>query len=133
MSRRRGLSLLLECLIGIGIFAVAMLMAMGLYPASHNSMTHAKELTWAGELAHQVMEQQLSKPYDDIVDVAASADTRVAYTGVYNGRQVATEYIYDVAVGSKAGTELRTLLVTVRWNHGPHDRSVVLECYKAKY
>lgn len=44
MSGRRGVSLLLEVIFGIGLFAVSLLLLFGMFPTSKRSMTQARQV-----------------------------------------------------------------------------------------
>jgi type II secretory pathway pseudopilin PulG len=135
MSRSRlGFSMLLECLVGIGIFAVAVLMAMGLYPAAHGALTQAKQMNVATQLSHQVMEQALSRGWDAVVDIPPGPSTEFVYPMQQEGRDINLRYQYEVDVqGPASGSKLKKILVTVRWTQGKHKRSVFVESYKVPY
>lgn len=67
MGSNRGVSLLLEAVIGFGIFATALLVIFALFPSTYQSTTLAKNLTIANGIAQEVMEQERAQPFINVV------------------------------------------------------------------
>lgn len=129
-----GYSLLLECLIGLAIFLVAMLMTFGLYPAAHGSQAQAQEIDAATQLAHQILERNLSQPWDSVVSVPSGPDTRVALPRRLNGVQADLQLLYQVDVVQKpAPSRLKSIAVTVKWKHSQQLKSLTIQSYKGAF
>jgi hypothetical protein len=127
------MALLLEIVVGLGIFAGSMLFVMGIFTMSHKSTTSTKNLSVAGDLAREHMEQEIARGYASLI-TRAPVDIPVAAT--INGVQTSTVYTIAVEVFTEApgpppnNFARKRLLVTVSWREGTGaDRSTRLETY----
>ncbi|MEW6278922.1 MAG: type II secretion system protein [Candidatus Eremiobacterota bacterium] len=127
MRRNRGLSLLLETVVGIGIFSVSLLLVFALFPSFHRSMTQAKNVSVATHLAREILEQERSKSY---ATIGPMPPTPIRRACVINGVPVDTPFQVDMTCTTIPGPpEYKVLVVTVRWTEAAIDRSVALETY----
>ena len=128
-----GMTLLLEIVLGLGIFTAALLFIMGIFTMSHKSTTSAKNLAVASQLAREVMEQQIAIGYPSIVTLAP---VEVPMPATINGVDVITNFTVLVeAVEEPAGAPpndfaKKRVLVTINWREGTGaDRTTKLETY----
>lgn len=143
LQGRRGLSLLLEVIFGIGIFSVCMLMVFSLFPTSHRSLTQAKNYGFAGNLARQIMEQERALGYDglplgpgpiDLIYGTATVDGTTATTTFNHQRTVA-----QLTTSAAEGYDSKGLAVRVWWVDGRAgvasflEREVTLETIVVRY
>jgi type II secretory pathway pseudopilin PulG len=132
---RRGISLLLEVLLGLGLFGLGMLMVMGLFPTTFASSAQARNLSLATNLAREVCEQVKGQGYNDAL---SRPWTPVTFNSEINGQTAVQQFAYDVDVTEIAGRPLKNLTVRVRWNTGGahadgHEHSYRLQTYLAPY
>jgi hypothetical protein len=126
------MSLLLEALVGMGLFATAVLMTLSLFPSAASALSQAKEVGEANALARDVMENQLAKSYSNIVAVPGPSGYNV--TNVDRGALVTQQFIYSVDVTQPTGYQnYKSLNVTVKWTHGNLLRQVQLQDCKSGF
>lgn len=126
MRSERGVSLLLEAVLGIGIFAVSLLLVFGIFPSSQRSVTQAKDLAVAHNLAREFLEEELAKAY---VDVAASGPTPLPISTTVNGETTTTQFEVTVQVTEEVPNRRKAVTVLVNWDFGEIRREVRLEGY----
>lgn len=116
MKRTAGISLLLEILVGLGLFGLGMLLTMGLFPGAQAAASQAKNLSLATNLARGVMEQVRGMPYASITSIAS---TDVPQGVEVNGVQAVQLFSYQVDVDPPpAGRDFKNVVVSVNWNTG---------------
>lgn len=132
-NKIRGVVLLLEVVIGLGIFAATLLFVMGIFTISHRTTTSSKNLAVASNLCREVMEQEVVQGYS-AVDTRPAVDVPIVAT--IDGQDVTTVYRVTVEVTQEpAGPppdnfRRKRLLVTVGWHEGGGtDRTAKLETY----
>ena len=131
---KRGFSLLLECLIGLAVFAVAILMTMSLYPVADRSLGQARDLATANQLAHRVMERTLAQPYAAVVPIPASADTHYLIQDSHSGNMASKEFIYQVDISNPTGaSQLKIVQVKINWTHGETRRELKIQSAKCPF
>lgn len=123
--KRRGVSMLLETIVTLGVFAVALLVTMGIITGVSQSSAQAREYTLARETARQAMEQQRNQPFASI-GVPAPSPYLVVVPFTNNGQSLAIEYTVSVSVHDAAG-QYKDILVKVAWRHGDIPREIQLE------
>ncbi len=127
--------LLLELVIGLGIFVLALLFTFGLFVTTNRSGAAAKDFIVATDLAREYMEQQLALPYDQLLTIPPLTDLPPRKF-LIDGRQSETEYHPEVRVTEEGpfpppnDFHRKHILVVVSWP-GPngHIRSTQLETY----
>jgi Tfp pilus assembly protein PilV len=125
----RGASLLLEIIIGLGVFSVGLLVMLAVFPSSHRSLTQARNYATATSIARDFMDRERS--------VSASAavtptDFPFVSTSIVDGKTLQTTFTVDIQyqeLGGAAG-EQRLIIVTVSWQEGPIDREVRYETFQ---
>lgn len=126
MKRRRGVSLLLEAIVTMGVFAAALLVTMGIIVGVSQSSAQSREYTLARQTARQAMEQQRVLPYASI-GVPAPTPYLVTVPFTNNGRSLSMDFNVNVVVNEVVANEQKDILVTVSWDHGGTPRQVQLE------
>lgn len=130
---RRGLSLLLEVIFGLGLFAASMLLVFAVFPTSHRAITSTKNLAVATDLAREFMEQELAKSYGTITDADPVAfPIPVTVNGVVTSTEFdpLVEVFAELPGAAPNDFARKRVVVTVGWVEGNGaDRSVVLESY----
>ena len=127
-SRRdlRGVALLLEAIICLGLFATAILFTMGVITGVSQGSAQSREYSLARQQARQALEQQRVLPYGSIGS-PAPAPYLVTVPFVNNGLSLAIVYTVTVLVAEAVPGERKDILVTVAWDHGGTPRQVQLE------
>lgn len=124
--------MVLEVVVGFGIFTIALLLIFGLFTTSRKATTTSKNLAVAVDLASQVMETELALGY-------AAVDSRdpqvIPLTTLVDGSPVTIEYVSEVTVttvpsGSTFSFEHKRVVVTISWSEVTGmTRQTVLETY----
>lgn len=125
--------MLLEIVVGLGVFAAALLFIMGIFTVSHQATTSTKNLALASELARETMEQQLGRSYSGVTNVDP---VEVPIPSVINGENLVTVFTSRVQVFPEAAGPApnnfarKRVLVTVSWREGMNShRETALETY----
>lgn len=140
---RRAISLLLEVLFGVGLFATAMLLIFGVFPTSQRSLAGAKNLMVANDLARMIMEQkkvqaETAATRADWQAVVDEGPIPVTVPVVVNGVASETTFNWDLAVVDvndktvSGNLDRKRLTVTISWQEGARFRSTVLETFVAR-
>lgn len=130
---RRGVSLLLELLLGLTLVSLAVLSIFSLFPAADRSVALADRTTQASTLARSLLDQQLQRSYGELSTDPASylqGETSLVHTRRH-GQALDTRFRYRVEITQPDLThEVKRILVTVSWNYGSREEKVVLESRK---
>ncbi len=133
MRKRKqiGMVLLLEIVIGLGIFVMALLFTFGLFATANRSTTSTKNLTIASDLAVEEMERMITRGYGSITSVDPY-EVPMEATIDGNLSIIVFRPQVDVRVlpagAAPNNFERKHILVTVIWNEGNnYDRRVQLE------
>ncbi|MBI3925355.1 MAG: hypothetical protein HY319_07450 [Armatimonadetes bacterium] len=132
-GRSRGISLLLEVVFGIGLFAASLLLIFGVLPTSHRALTQAKNLALANGIARELLEQELARDFDTIDSSAGIPYPRQV---IVNGVQATTQFTGAVAVtvlDTAPPFDRKRVVATVMWTEGPIRRQVRLESHAVRY
>lgn len=122
----RGVSLLLEALLGLGIFAVSILVVLALIPGGHDSLNKGKNRMLATVICRDVLDQRKARAYDAIVTEAPFPLVRGTRI---DGNDVNSEFTVTVSVAplTAAPYESKDLLVGVEWTESESTRRVQIE------
>lgn len=128
-DRPYGIALLLELVIGLGIFSVSMLAMLSIFPSSHRAMTEAKNYAMASSLARDYMDQERGRAYA----LPQARNFPVVGTAVVDGKSLNTTFTVDIAhqmyeLGTP--TERRGIEVRVSWAEGATRREVFYESFE---
>ena len=136
MRRRSRGALLLEALLGMGIFLVALLLAFGVFPNSQRAAAQARNFNLATAMARDFLDQELAKPYDSIADVAPFPQDRFFRS---NSKDSAPpiRIRYEVEIETSPLTitppvEGKIVRTFVRWVEGSIRREVSYESWITK-
>lgn len=115
-----GFSLLLEVMVGLGIFLIAFLMVYGVFPMSQRSLAEGRNQMVANSIAREFLEAERDKTLATVAQGKGNivvTDTRSGQHQV-EGRQSHVDYEVTVtgSDGSVPGTRL--VQVVVAWNYG---------------
>lgn len=129
--RRKGVSLLLECVFGLGIFVVSLLLLFSVFPTAQRSSQQARELSQGSWIARDLMEGVLARGYDLAVSHAPTVLPRQSFV---NGVQLTTDYTYRVEVAPQGTANVKNVVVTVDWPSSSLPRQALkLQSYVADF
>ena len=117
---------MLEAIIGLGIFAVVVLVIFGIFGSVGRSNAQARQHAMARNLARQALDRELGKPYASVISVAP---TMVSGFFTSNGVDSRVDYQVEVVVTELVANERKSVLSRVRWDHGEIQRKVELESF----
>ncbi|MBN9417331.1 MAG: hypothetical protein J0I12_17930 [Candidatus Eremiobacteraeota bacterium] len=123
---RRGVSLLLETIVTLGLFAAALLVTMGIITGVSQSSSQSREYTLARDTARQAMEQQRVLPYASIGS-PATPPYLVVVPFTNNGQTSSVDFTVTIQVSEPAPGKYKDIVVTVAWKHGDLTRQIQLE------
>ena len=130
-GRKRG-ALLLETLLGLGIFATALLLSFGAFPNGQKATNLSRNYLLARSLARDYLDRELLKDFGSVVDIAPfPAPRTVTSNGVTTTVDFEVEIIVDVLDPGPpiARNNVRSV---VRWAEGPFQREVFYESWIAQ-
>lgn len=130
MNGRRGVALLLETVVGLGLFAVAIIIFFGIFTTVGRSAAQARNHSVALHLARELMERERSKDYAAVDDVGLAV---VPVSATMNGVDTTMQYNTEVYVNEEVAGERKNVLVTVSWAEGAVRREVQLETFKVSF
>ena len=120
VNKSAGVSLLLEVLIGLGIFLIAFLFVYGVFPMSQRSLAEGRNQMVANNIAREFMEIERDK---NLAKVARGegkltiTDTRKS-EGQVEGRKGAVDYEVTVTGDDGPVDGTRLVEVAVTWSYG---------------
>lgn len=114
----RGMSLLLELLLGFSILAVALLALFGLFPSGDKAVMRSIRMSQANELARGLVEEQMGKHYSSLVDGSVTGSYKTESVD-RDGQKLATEFLYQVDIlQPDSSRNYRDIKVEVWWTEG---------------
>lgn len=119
--KSRGLSLLLEVVLGLSIILLVILLVGSLFPGSYQASLQAARLDCAIKLSQQVLERQkrLGSPLP-------IANQSVEYPITVQGRPVACKFTYRVDQESASGVRPVLWKATVEWENAGKSKQIYL-------
>ncbi len=123
-DRVRGLSFLLEVILGLGIFSISLLVALGVMSTSGRATATARNHSAALNLAKGTLDSELSKTY---ASIGGGSDS-IVILGQRSGIASSTEFTISIVV-TPDGAEKKHVRVTVSWPDGRATRRVSVEGY----
>lgn len=132
-GRRRGVILLLEVVVGMGLFLLAVLFIFGVFVTSQKATVSSKNLAIGSDLAKEVMETELARGYTDLV---SSAPVNTPIETEVDGVLTTTTFTSEVSVteippGTEPGVDdfgRKIVRVTISWPESTgQQRNTVLE------
>lgn len=119
--RRRGLSLLLEVILGLSIVLLVILLVASLFPGSYQASLQAARMDSAIKLSQQVLERQ--KRLGNPVPIANQS---IEYPITVQGRPVVAKFTYRVDRESATGTRPVLWKTTVEWENAGKPKQIYL-------
>ena len=120
---RRGLSLL-ETIVSLFLVATIVVVVANLFPSALVSVRQSEALTQAGLIAESLLDEQMSRPFEDLV---LQPETWLETQNVDGTDFVC--YLEVFQVDSRDTEFLKGLRVKVTWQNGELNRQVVHEVY----
>lgn len=121
---QRGLTLLLEALLGLTLVTLVLMVILQLFPVSDRSVGLADRTTQANYIARSLMEKQLATPYIDLTCGTTGGQTMVADHTRRKGSSLSTDFSWQVKVSQPdSAIEVKEILVTVAWKEGAADQA----------
>lgn len=117
---KRGVSLLLEVIIGLGIFLIAFLFVYGVFPMSQRALAEGRNQMVANNLAREFMEIERDKNMARV----ARGEGKLTVTdsrrseGEVDGRKGAVDYEVTVTGDDGPAPGTRLVEVAVSWTYG---------------
>lgn len=93
--KNRGVVLLLEVVVGLGVFVAAILFVFGIFASSQKATVSSKNLAIASDLGREAMETELARGYDDL---ATSAPVNLPIETEVDGVKTTTTFTTEVKV-----------------------------------
>lgn len=127
---KRGISLLLEVVLGLGIFTSALLLMLSVFPSVHRGLTQAKNYRTATAIATSALEREMTREYLPMPGPQNYLD-RVVTT--LDGKTVTTDFTVDIVrqtFDPGLPGEYQTIQVRVSWTEATIDREVLYETFK---
>ena len=118
------MSLLLETILGLGLFSVVILVLFGIFGAVGRSNSQAREHAMARNLAQAALNRECGKPYASVMSVPALTVTEHF---VSNGVNASTDFRVEIVVTELVPGERKSVLAVVTWNFGDANRQFQLE------
>jgi type II secretory pathway pseudopilin PulG len=121
------MSLLLEVVIGLGIFSISLLVALGVISMSGQATSTARNHSAALSLARGTLDSELSKTFAAI----GGGSEAIVILGERSGIASSTEFTIRITV-TPDGTEKKHVKVAVAWPAGNLTRDVSVEGYATR-
>lgn len=123
-QQRLGASLLLEAVLGLGLFTGALLVVMALIPGGHRALNKGRESILANALAREILDERRSRAYTPAVD-----ETLVLTRGMrIDGQDATTDYTVTIdETDLPTPYDSKDIYVRVEWIEKNMTRSVHLE------
>ena len=123
------MSLLLEVVVGLGVFVVAALIMIGTFPTFHRALTAAKNYSTASYVARDFMERERALAGQPTV-TPRTFPYPVTYS--IDGKIITTVFQVDIAYQTYDASlpqARRGVQVRVTWSEGPIRREVFYETF----
>lgn len=128
-SKNKGVSLLLEVMIGLSIFLIGFLFVYGVFPMAQRSLAESRNQLVATSLAKEYMENERHKSLGKVAlgeGKIVVTDTRSAEHSV-EGRESNIDYEVVVTGDDGPVDGTRTVEVSVSWTYGGLAHNTVLQ------
>lgn len=137
--KARGLSLLLELLLGLSLLTFVLLVIFQLFPLADRSVSLADRTMHANNLARELVEQKLAEEYASLVpDVPIDGEVTVTGHTERRGQSLTTDFVYRVEITQpNPAVEILDINVSVSWKEGaadnPRPSTVRLKASKGEF
>lgn len=127
--KKRGVALLLEAIFGLGLFAVALVVSLGLILVVGRGSTAAREYELAEQVGRQYLESYLEQYRDPSLSLPATIPPFPAVVPYHHGGSVhQLNLSVNASISIPTGRPYKDVLVNVTWDTGT-PRQVLLEGY----
>lgn len=117
-ERTRGVTLLLELLLGFSLLAIALLTLFRLFPAAERATVLADKSLHAHHLASEILDTQLARPYSAFT-VGVFEDVEPIQHTQRRGVKMTTVYHYRLEITRPyPGRDIYHVVVSVNWEEG---------------
>ena len=130
------MNLLLEVVLGLGIFALSILMIFGVFPYAQRAITQSKNVAVAHNLARDFLDRERALTYPDVGNVtpaSVSPPEIVPVNTTVNGVTARTIFEVTVRVDELELNKRKVITVEVVWEEGPIKRQARMESTKVQY
>lgn len=129
--RSRG-GLLLEVLLGLGIFATAILLAFGVFPNSRRAAVQSRNYTVANAIARDYLERELAKDFASITSYGPLPEERYV---TMDGRDITLPFDVEMVVTPITTTpiERSNVKCVVGWQDGEQRKEVFYETWVTNF
>ncbi|ODT64292.1 hypothetical protein ABS71_13410 [bacterium SCN 62-11] len=124
------MQVLLESLLGIGLFAAVVLLILVYLPTSDRAALVTDQLTQATQLARSLLDTNMDQSYNQINSYSGWVDIAHAER---HGHDLVTRFSYDVSATVPATARLKDVVVKVNWQQGGRSGEVKLRGRKCDY
>lgn len=129
-SQRRGMQVLLESLLGIGLFAAVVLLILVYLPTSDRAALVTDQVTQATQLARSLLDTNMDQSYDQINPYSGWVDISHAER---HGHDLVTRFAYGITTQTPTTARLKDVVVTVTWSQSGRLGEVKLRGRKCDY
>lgn len=126
-----GVSLLLEVVFGLALFAVSILLLFGVFPNAQRAATQSKNVAIASELALEYLNRERALPYQAVGTPRPPEVVPISTT--VNGVTATTDYTVSLSVLEPEPGKRKDITVKVAWVEGQVNRSFRLESFRVQY
>jgi hypothetical protein len=121
-EKPRGLSLLLELLLGLSLLTFVLLVVFDLFPLADRSVSLADRTMHANNLARELMENKLDDTYGSLALGAVDGEETITDHTKRRGSGLTTEFVYRVEVTQPdPAVEIKDIVVSVTWKQGANE------------
>lgn len=124
------MQILLESLLGIGLFATLVLLILVYLPTSDRAALVTDQLTQATQLARSLLDTNMDQGYDQINPYSGWVDISHAER---HGHDLVTRFNYAVTTAIPTAARLKDVVVTVSWKQAGRLGEVKLRGRKCDY
>lgn len=124
------MQVLLESLLGIGLFAAVVLLILVYLPTSDRAALVTDQVTQATQLARSLLDTNMDQSYDQISSYSGWVDITHAER---HGHDLITRFNYDISATVPSGARLKDVIVKVSWKQSGRLGEVKLRGRKCDY
>lgn len=124
------MQVLLESLLGIGLFAALVLLILVYLPTSDRAALVTDQVTQATQLARSLLDTNMDQSYNQINSYNGWVDIAHAER---HGHDLVTRFNYDITAAVPTAARLKDVIVTVTWKQAGRQGEVKLRGRKCDY
>ena len=124
------MQVLLEALLGIGLFASVILLILVYLPTSDRAAVVTDQQTQATQLARSLLDTTMDQSYDQINPSNGFVDIT---HGERHGGNLVTRFTYEITTNIPGSGRLKDVIITIGWGTGGRKAEVKLRGRKCDY